>query len=369
MLVCGKKRDEHLIELGSEAGMPEHDSLGIKMLSEEDLALVDAMQINPRIEWRQLGKVFQVDPSTVSRRWRRLTESGAAWTTVMPGPRQVSTMSVAYIEVLCEADHWRSVVRWLYDHPHVVTVQHLSGEGALWCSVFTPSEEVLSEFVVTVLPYVDGVRSFRTSIAMRVFDNSRMWRLNTLAKREVERIRPRASDTYSGHSFNEVDRQLFRILAVDARTPTSSISEQLSISHRSVQRRINHLANSGDIEFRCDLSRAQAGWHSAAILWLNAPEDMVEQVGKGLVSWNETRSCAATAGKANLMLTVALHSAKDLYSFALRLTNVYPCISIVDRQIVLRQYKLYGHMLSEAGRRVASSRVDPWFPSPVIPEP
>lgn len=331
------------------------------MLSEENLALVDAMQINPRIEWRQLAKIFQVDPSTVARRWRTLTESGAAWTTVMPGPRQVATMSVAYIEVLCDSEKRISVVDWLYRQPHVATVQHLSGENALWCSVFTPSEEVLSEFVVDVLPSVTGVRSFRTSIAMHVFDNSRMWRLNALGRRDVERIRPQVSDSYSGHGFDAIDRRLFGILSVDARMATSTISEQLHISHRSVQRRINHLANSGDIEFRCDLSRTLAGWHSAAILWLEVPEDKVDVVGRGLVSWSETRSCAAIAGKANLMLTVALHSAKDLFPFTLRLTAEYPVISIVDRQIVLRQYKLYGHMLSKDGRRVASSHVDPWF--------
>jgi DNA-binding Lrp family transcriptional regulator len=343
------------------AHMPRNDTNDPPMLSETDLALIDAMQINPRISWGALSSVLGVDASTVARRWARLSSSGAAWTTVMPGPRQSGAMTVAYVEIECEVDRWQEIVEWLYTQPHVVTVQHLSGELTLWCAIFAPSEESMAEYVVSVLPSVSGVRKVQTNIAMRVFDSSRRWRVKVLSKKEVDRVRPATRVPATWHGFDDTDRKLFSLLAADSRVPTSALSEQLGISQRSVQRRINYLIDSGNVEFRCDLARSLAGWHSAAILWINVPEAAVEQVGQELVNREETRSCSAIAGRTNLMLTVALHSAKDLHPFSRRLMADFPDISIVNRQIVLRQYKLYGHILSAKGLKTSTTSVDPWL--------
>ncbi|WP_291799011.1 Lrp/AsnC family transcriptional regulator [Brevibacterium sp.] len=341
--------------------MPERDTAGAMLLSEEDMALVDAMQINPRISWGELSAVLDADASTIARRWNRLKASGAAWTTVMPGSTQTSQITVAYIQIDCEVDRWRGIVDWLFAQPHVVTVQHLSGELTLWCAVFAPSEMALSEYVVSILPSVPGIRKIRTNIATRVFDSSRQWRLKVLSRREAEKVQPESKRSTATHDFDRTDRRLFSLLAVDARTPTSVLAERLGISQRSVQRRINYLVNSGDVEFRCDLARSLAGWQSGAILWIDVPEAAIEQVGRDLVNWEETRSCAAIAGMTNLMLTTALHTAKDLYSFTRRLTAAFPEVTIADRQIVLRQYKLYGHILSPTGQKTATAEVDPWY--------
>ncbi|MCQ9368846.1 Lrp/AsnC family transcriptional regulator [Brevibacterium sp. 91QC2O2] len=331
------------------------------LLSEEDLALIDAMQINPRISWADLASVIGTDATTAARRWRRLAGSGVAWTTVMPGPRQMDRLTLTYLEIDCEVDRWGEVLEWLYAQPHIATVQHLSGELTLWCSVFAPSEELMSDWIVSVLPTVGGIRRVRTSIATRIFDSSRYWRLKILDRRTSERVGPEPKRSGVTHDFDKADRTLFSLLARDTRTETKTLSANLEISQRSTQRRINQLVNAGDMEFRCDLARGSAGWHSGAILWMNVPETGVEQVGRTMVGLPETRSCAAIAGRTNFMMTVALHSAKDLYSFAQRLTSRFPHVSIVDRQIVLRQYKLYGRLLDAAGHAVCTTEVDPWY--------
>ncbi len=46
------------------------------MLDELDLALVDALQVNPRASWAALGDVLELAPVTLARRWQRLAESG-----------------------------------------------------------------------------------------------------------------------------------------------------------------------------------------------------------------------------------------------------------------------------------------------------
>ncbi|MDH6109724.1 DNA-binding Lrp family transcriptional regulator [Kitasatospora sp. MAP12-15] len=49
------------------------------ILSEDDLALINALQLRPRASWTVLGAALGVDPVTVARRWNRLARRGEAW--------------------------------------------------------------------------------------------------------------------------------------------------------------------------------------------------------------------------------------------------------------------------------------------------
>jgi len=44
------------------------------VLSEIDLQLLHALQINPRAPWNIIGLVLGVSPATAARRWERLRE-------------------------------------------------------------------------------------------------------------------------------------------------------------------------------------------------------------------------------------------------------------------------------------------------------
>src|SRR5699024_3067374 len=153
-----------------------------------------------------LSSVLGVDASTVARRWARLSSSGAALTTVMPGPRQSGAMTVAYVELECEVDRWQEIVEWLYTQPHVVTVQHLSGDLTLWCAIFASSEEAMAEYVVLVLPHVSGGRRVQTNIAMRVFDSSRRWPVKALNKRDADRVQHATRVPATSHGLDDTDR-------------------------------------------------------------------------------------------------------------------------------------------------------------------
>ena len=54
------------------------------MVDETDLSLVHALQINPRVTWTRLARILEVDASTLTRRWTRLTREGLAWFTCYP---------------------------------------------------------------------------------------------------------------------------------------------------------------------------------------------------------------------------------------------------------------------------------------------
>jgi DNA-binding Lrp family transcriptional regulator len=336
----------------------------LSLLSEGDLELIDALQINPRASWTQVGAALGVDPVTVGRRWERLNDAGEAWATVALGQRQLHSMGVAFLEIDCEAGAATEVAAHLVDAGHLITVQHVAGSYDLWVIAVTASLPSLAEELLNGLPRLPGVRKVRTHMATRVFDASRRWRLHVLSRQAVSTISVDGGQQESTRPMDDIDQCLFSALSVDGRRPYSELGELTNLSARTVQRRIARLVATGDIDFRCDIARSLAGWGASAVLWLEMPDALIDATGRALLRWPETRTCAAIAGPSNMLLTVGLHSISDLHPLVSRLGEQFPYVHIIDRQMVLRQAKLYGRVLDASGRGIRTTPVNPWAVEP-----
>ncbi len=97
------------------------------------------------------------------------------------------------------------------------------------------------------------------------------------------------------------------------------------------------------------------------------PDETLERTGRNLLGWAETRTCAAVAGPVNMLLTVGLHTVSDLHALVSKLRTEFPHVRIADRQLVMRQRKLYGRILDPAGRWVTAVAVNPWAVGPTSP--
>lgn len=331
-----------------------------RLLGESDLEVIDALQLNPRATWAELGAALGLDPVTVARRWHRLTEKGDAWATAALGQRQLHTMSVAILELDCEGGAAVEVAAALAPMRHLITIQHVAGSYDLWIIAVTDSLPSLAQHLLHELPQLDGVRKVRTHMATRVFDASRHWRLRVLPPATVGRLQPTKPARTSTRPMDDLDRALFTTLSADGRATYDTLADLHGTSGRTIKRRLDRLVAVGDIDFRCDLARRLAGWHASAILWLEVPDDALEVTGNALLQRPETRTCAALASPHNLMLTVGLHGVSDLQALVTRLRRDFPHVRIADRQIVLRQTKLYGRVLDVDGRWVSATPVDPW---------
>ncbi|GAA3515794.1 DNA-binding Lrp family transcriptional regulator [Streptosporangium album] len=337
-----------------------------RLLSETDLELIDALQINPRASWVDVGTATRADPVTAARRWQRLNSTGEAWTTVALGQRQMHAMSMAFLEIDCEAGAAVEVAGTLAAAGHLITVQHVAAGHDLFVIAVAASMPALADYLLADLPRVPGVAKVRTHVATRVFEASCRWRLRVLPPRSAGVLARRPGPAESTRQMDEIDRLLFKALLADGRATYSELAEAVGKSERTVQRRLSRLVATGDIDFRCDLARSHAGWHSSAVLWLRMPDGLLEETGRALLDWPETRTCAALAGARNMLLTVGLHGISDLHPLVMRLEERFPYVSIADRQIVLRQSKLYGRVLDPFGRCTGVVPVDPWSLSPRI---
>ncbi|MEV4221902.1 AsnC family transcriptional regulator [Nonomuraea sp. NPDC049725] len=335
-----------------------------RLLSEAELELIDALQINPRASWVDIGQATGSDPATAARRWQRLTSSGEAWTTVALGKRQMHEMSMAFLEIDCAAGAAVEVAATLAEARHLITVQHVAAGHDLFVIAAAASMPALADYLLTDLPRVPGVAKVRTHLATRVFEASCRWRLRVLPQGAAAGLARRSGPPESTRRMDGIDRRLFHALLADGRAGYAELAATVGTSERTVQRRLSRLVATEDIDFRCDLARSHAGWHSSAVLWLRLPDRLLEETGTALLGWPETRTCAALAGTSNMLLTVGLHAVTDLHPLVMRLERKFPYVTVADRQVVLRQTKLYGRLLDPAGRCTGVVPVDPWSLAP-----
>ncbi|WP_039937776.1 MULTISPECIES: Lrp/AsnC family transcriptional regulator [Streptomyces] len=332
------------------------------MLSEIDLQLLDALQVNPRASWTLIGRVLEIDPVTAARRWARLRENGLAWVSVAFGPHEAGQLCVVVVEVECERGASAAVAAAMARWNSALTVQYTAGRQDLWALLVTADFPTMSQLLLVGLPELEGVARSRSYFVTRLFEATGRWRLHVLGPGQVRRLREAYPERSSegARPFGATDRAMFRELSTDGRRTHAEVGETLGVSARTVQRRLNALMSRREVAFRCDVARGLVGWPSSAVIWLNVPEDRLDEAGRVLGRRSEVRTCLAIADERNLMLSIGLRQISDLHGHIVQILHDVPYARILDRNIVLRQEKLYGRILDATGRAVEAVPIDPW---------
>ncbi len=332
-------------------------------LSEADLALVNALQVNPRASWAAVGQALDISTVSAARRWRALEADGRAWTSITMG---AALSQGAIVQFACRPEDADRAVARLCALPYVFTVGRATGDFDLWALVSAPSAEALAHVILDVLPAEVSAVRVRSHAYTRVYGGPR-WRLNVLDRQQAEQLREDAGRPLRHEPPSSLDRQLFAALGVDGRRSWSSLAGELDIAPQSARRGLERLERRGLVTFRADLARPLAGENLAAMLWLAVNEADAPAIGRDLGGWSETRFCASTTSRTNLLLIVGLRGIGQLGDLLHRLATAHPSTQVVDRQLVLRFAKVHGRVLSTDGHAVHVVPVDPWGSEPMGP--
>ncbi|GAA4624699.1 AsnC family transcriptional regulator [Actinoallomurus vinaceus] len=343
------------------------------MLSEDDLVLINALQLNPRASWSVLGAALGVDAVTVARRWSRLFDRGEAWVGFSPGRQLLDQVCVAFVEIDCAHGDTADVVRTLGGHPHVVTIERTASGYDLLATVATADLAAMSRHTLDVLPTIQGVRAVRARIVTHMFTEGGRWRIAALAPGERAQLTATTApppDDQGPRQITPTDRAILAHLARDGRASYRSLAAALDTSASTVKRRIDQLTRLGLLRLRCDFARPLGGWAVAATFWAKAPPADLPEIGHALIRLPQTRNCAAVSGPNNLVVQASLHSLADVPRFETQLASVHPAVDITERVITLRHEKLLGHLLDPYGRSTGVVPPDVWSDpaNPVVAE-
>ena len=102
------------------------------MISELDLEIVNALQINPRAEWSRVADALGLSGPTVARRWNALAEHGQAWITPAPGQRYLRAGWSAFIHLSSLPSEGEALIERLCAVPAFGTVSLVTGSHDLF---------------------------------------------------------------------------------------------------------------------------------------------------------------------------------------------------------------------------------------------
>jgi DNA-binding Lrp family transcriptional regulator len=331
-------------------------------LDETDLALVHALQIEPRASWTLIGRALGTSPVTAARRWDRLTHEGLAWVTAYPNATTwVQHRCVALVEVDCEPVQRRRVIEALTADPRVASVEQVSGGLDLFLSVFVLSLGALSRFVLGRLTPLEGIRSTRTRIVTRAYSEANQWRLDVLTPAQQALLAPPRPQPSAGDGVLEHgDRELLRALSLDGRQSVADLAALTAVSPSTVSRRLARLRREQLISLRCEVAQELTGWPVLATYWARVPAEALERTARSLSTLLEIRMCTAVTGASNLIMSVWLRSLADSQRLELLLARELPDLTLTDRAITLQTDMRMGRVLDSAGRGIGAVPIDPW---------
>ena len=322
-------------------------------VSEDDLQLINALQIAPRISWSDAAGILGVHATTLAARWERLKASGAAWSTahLMGDPKQ---MCLALVDVDCEMTLRDDVTAALAAIPEVVTVEEAASNRDLMLTVITPTLAHYSDHVMPQFRKIPGLTKYQTSLCTRLHSGGYAWRLNVLEKSQMAALQALAGPEASGPApagsqgapLPQSHLDLIPFLARDGRAAAADIARALGRSPATVQRQLNRVLASQVLSFRCEIAQKYSGYPVTCQWFAKVPPGEHEAAAAELRSFRNIRLSASTTGRTNFVIVMWLHSLADVLNAEQALQLRIPGIQLVESAVVLNAAKRVGWMLN-----------------------
>ncbi len=334
------------------------------ILSEDDLALITALQAEPRASWAAVSRVTGLSAATAARHWERLTSTGTAWVTASPGQVTWSAHCVAYVEVTCAAGATVDVARTLVGDPHALTIEITAGSADLFLTVATTSLDSMSRYLLHRVDKIPGITHTNSRISTGLYRDGAHWRLDALPRRRPASSDPGATQTAQHGDplthLTDVDRELFVHLGRDGRATYAQLSHHLGISEATARRRTEHLLRTGAISLRAEVAASRVGWPVSAIMSMEVPVGVLGEAARTVARLRQTRLSATLAGRPSLVAVVWLKHIDQIHDLERRLVDAIPGMHVQNRLTVLQTVKRMGRVLDAGGQAIGVVPMSHW---------
>ncbi|WP_314732520.1 Lrp/AsnC family transcriptional regulator [Microbacterium sp. Marseille-Q6965] len=323
-------------------------------LSESDLALIDAMQDDPRAPWARIGQTLAVSAPTARRRWERLVEADAAWITTHAG--WASGVVNALIAVQCRPGTADDIAAAAARHPEIMTVAAITGDHDLLFTVFADDMLALRRLAQTGLAAYDGVERVRTMLMTRVFRDGSHWRAGSPGGTRPQGRGGRTDGPLARAALGAA----VAVLERDGRASSAALADALGTSEPHARRTVQRAIREGQIVQRVDVRLDQPNWPHSLVLWMVVPAARLHETALRISQLPLSRVCAALAGgAANLYAVVWLRSLSEAPEVEAQIVRGQE-VHVTDRGILLHYAKRMGHVFDAGQHRIGHV---PWAAS------
>jgi len=140
-------------------------------------------------------------------------------------------------------------------------------------------------------------------------------------------------------ALDEIDRNILRILQIDARTSYREIQNKLGISIGTIHNRIAKLKKNGVIEgYTLRLNNEKLGYKLSFLIRINCDGKFTEEILEDLKEIPEVCSIFHTTGEQSAALICRFKESEDVHTF-IRNLNQKEYITRTNSNMILKEYK------------------------------
>lgn len=293
-------------------------------LSDEEMALTHALQINGRASFREIADVLGVSDQTAARRWSRLRSAGRLRVLGLTNPSRLGEVRWI-VRVRCTPDAAASLGQALARRTDTTWVNLSSGGTELTCCVRSPAQGRGKPLLLEKLPRTPQVVDVTAHCLLHVFFGHDLGPINKsgpLTAAQAAALAPpvlgpqeRDEDGTEPVTLTDADRHLLDLLARDGRAAPGELAAATGLSASTVRRRIAELRAAGalyfDIEYHPDV--LHRSFRSA--LWLEIDPSRFAEAGAALAAHPEVSFAGAVTGTTNLYTSVGAPTAELFYRY------------------------------------------------------
>lgn len=303
-----------------------------------------ALQVNPRASWARVAEVLDEAERTVTRRGKELLESGDVRVVGVIG-----ATGAVIVSARCHVGMTRAVAVGLARRDDTMFVYALSGQEDCVAEMLVDDEH-LADLMLDDLPGVAGIRRLRIDPITRLYRSVREWRPSILGPAEIAALTPPRQGGYQpdgriGPEIPAQHRAILRLLADDARIPTSEIARAVGISENTVRRHLETLEANNQSRLRVVVEPSLLGFTAEAMVWVKVPPRRHDALVEALLKHSEVRYAVALAGADALLVNFACVDRPALHRMVTRSEWAVLAESVTVAS-VLEATKRSGHRLA-----------------------
>ena len=322
-----------------------------------DLAIVRALQISPRVAFRELGAVLDVSEQTVARRYRRLRRDGLVRVTAIISAEAVGE-SNWIVRLECRPTGAASLAQALAQRDDVGWVSVSAGGTQVLCTVRSRTAQAREELLLQRLPRTTQVLSMSADMVLHSFvgGSSDDWSAiggAALTSQQEHRLRSTlewstpASRELDASEVDATDLTMLRLLALDGRTSITNLAGAAGISEGRAARRLRALFENGIAYLDLDAPVQAYGFNASANLWLTVAPAELDQAGRAIAACPEVPFAAAITGRHNMYLAALCRDVPSLYQFVSERIGAITGITSMEVTPTLRTVKQAGTLVGD----------------------
>ncbi|WP_186526011.1 Lrp/AsnC family transcriptional regulator [Leekyejoonella antrihumi] len=336
------------------------------ILSELDLAIINALQIRPRGEWARIGSALGVTGATAARHWARLRSERLAWIATVPGPQFADNGHAAHVFLSAAPRAHETLAERLCAEPAAATVALVTGGHDFRIDCFSGTHEDLSRTISERFASLPGVTRTETAFVTRVHRQSSLWRSGVLDKQQSASVAAASQTALPRRTtVDEIDSALLDVLAGDGRLSWAELAAACDVSPQTARRRVEQHLASGYLVLRCEFAGSAGQPTREASLILSVPARHLEEAGRYVASLPNCRISVQTLSVHNLVATFWVHDLSEIHAYEREIEARAPGTAVLSRSVTLRTYKRVGHILDREGRSAGRVPLSMWEPPPV----